>query len=302
MFAQLAETKPTAGAVVAAPAHELMSPDQLISLLGPVEKLEWKSVRASYLGCVDGRHSSSGLYAYGGDFGELLLALTVYEHMSQRQLSQVETTSLFNGWLARLAREGGSFAMCTNSATVSTLTGAVGAAAVDLSSPSEALRPSLMLRLVAPEFVGSEHVKWMLQRPDQYSVRKPLVEQLIRSFFGVLWNEYHPHTSSVRLEVLEGSHAERALVKLHSSRWCWAEQGLAPAVTTKARSSAVFVHSSDAVLARRADIVTFLSTHVAVAVEPFEMRARIAALGDGQAKLTEKAMAGLLRTYSVLVK
>lgn len=75
---------------VYAPQHEMLSPDQLIELIGPLDKLEWRNIRGSSLGCVDGRHSTSGLYAYGGDFGELLLALTVYEHMVQRKLTQVD--------------------------------------------------------------------------------------------------------------------------------------------------------------------------------------------------------------------
>ena len=67
----------------------MLSPDQLIKLIGTLDKLEWRNIRSSSLGCVDWRHSTSGLYAYGGDFGELLLALTVYEHMVQRKLTQV---------------------------------------------------------------------------------------------------------------------------------------------------------------------------------------------------------------------
>jgi sorbitol-specific phosphotransferase system component IIC len=35
----------------------------------------------------------------------------------------------------------------------------------------------------------------MLQNPDSYAVRRQLVEQLLRSFFGVLWNEFHPQVA-----------------------------------------------------------------------------------------------------------
>jgi len=287
---------------VRVPHHEMLSPDQLIEFIGPLDKLSWRSIRSSSLGCVDGRHSSSGLYAYGGDFGEMLLALTVYEHMVQRKLTQAETSSYFNEWLKKVDRDDGSFAMCTSTATISLLAAAVGARAVDLAQPPEDLRPSLMLRLVAPEFVGSEHVKWMLQNPDAYTVRRELVEQLLRSYYGVLWNEFHPLRRRLRLDVFTGTHAERALAKLHTGRWCSAEQGLAPALPTRSRLGSLFIHTPDAVTERRSDLVTFFATRASPAVDAFEMRSRLAALGEGQAQLTEKAMTGMLRSYTLLVK
>ena len=53
---------------------------------------------------------------------------------------------------------------------------------------------------------------------------------------------------------------------------------------------------------RRAELVTFFSQRVSPAVEPNELKQRISALGDGQGHLTEKAMAGMLRSYAVLVQ
>jgi hypothetical protein len=140
---------------VYAPVHEMLSPDQLVELVGPLDKLDWASIKGSSLGCIDGRHASTGMYAFGGDFGEFLLALTVYEHMAQRKLAQGETTALFTAWLKRLELDGGGFAFCTNDASVSMLASAVGVGSLDLTLPPENVRPSLMLRLVAPEFTGS---------------------------------------------------------------------------------------------------------------------------------------------------
>jgi len=287
---------------VYAAVHEMLSPDQLVEMVGPLDKLEWQGIKSSHLGCVDGRHASGGMYAYGGDFGEFLLALTVYEHMVQRKLSQGETTSLFIEWLRRLDLEEGGFAFCTSETTVSLLASAVGASSLDLTMPPEDVRPSLMLRLVAPEFTGSEHVKWMLQNPDSYAVRRELVEQLLRSFFGVLWNEFHPQRRRLRLDVFSGGRSERAMVQLHTSRWCYAEQGLGVAMPTRSPLGSIFVHTPDAVAERRSALVTFFTSRASPPVEAFEMRSRVSVLGEGQADLTKKAMTGMLRSYSVLVK
>jgi hypothetical protein len=280
------------------PAHEAISPDELMTLVGPADKVEWLPVKTSAFACVDGRLPNGALYAYGGDFGEFLLALTVYEQMLQKQLSQGETTYLFTKWLC----EGVDFAMCTDSVAVNSLATSVGAHAIDLARPPEEHVASLMLRVVAPEFVGDEHTKWMLQHPETYAVRRVLAEQLIRSFFGVLWNEYHPLRPKLKLHVLTGSHAERGHVKLHGSHWCWAEQSLAPVIPSKTKVGSVFIYSVEAVALRRSDLVAFFSTQVTPVVEPGEMMARMRALGDGQAHLTEKALAGALRGYTVLLK
>jgi hypothetical protein len=305
---ELSRGTPTfAGAVTAeqmteqtiyAPVHEAISPDDLIGLIGPADKVEWSAVKSAPFACVDGRFANGELYAYGGDFGEFLLALTVYEQMLQKQLSQAETTYLFGKWLG----EGASFAMCTDAAAVTQLASAVGARALDLARPPEEHAASLMLRVIAPEFQGDEHTKWVLQHPDTYAVRRVLAEQLIRSFFGVLWNEYHPLRPKLTLHVLSGAHAERALVKVHGSHWCWAEQGLAPAMPAKTKLGSVFLYNVEAVTLRRSALVAFFSTQVTPVVEPGEMMTRMSALGEGQAHLTEKAQAGALRGYTVLFK
>ena len=176
------------------------------------------------------------------------------------------------------------------------------AASLDLSRPQLEYRASLMLRLVAPEFVGCEHTKQMLLHPDTYAVRKPLVEQLLRSFFDVLWNEYHPKHERLALHTLSGPHAERAVVTVRSGHWCWAEQGLAPLLPSRTRTGNAFLLSADAIALRRDELTRFLNTTVSPPVAADELRKRMRALGDGQAQLSEKALAGMLRSFSVLLR
>ena len=148
----------------------------LIGLIGPADKVEWVSVKSAAFACVDGRSANGELHAHGGDFGEFLLALTVYEQMLQKQLSQSETTYLFGKWLG----EGASFAMCTDAAAVTQLASAVSYKyPLDLARPPEEHAASLMLRVIAPEFQGDGHTKWLLQHPETYAVRRVLAEQLI---------------------------------------------------------------------------------------------------------------------------
>ena len=138
--------------------------------------------------------------------------------------------------------------------------------------------------------------------PPRYQVRRELIAQLTREFFAILWNDYHPLHARLSLDVLGGPHVERALVRVRGGMWCAAEQGVVPAVAAKTRAGAAFVVSTQAIELRRAELVTFFSQRVSPAVEPNELKQRISALGDGQGHLTEKAMAGMLRSYAVLVQ
>ena len=64
----------------------------------------------------------------------------------------------------------------------------------------------------------------------------------------------------------------------------------------------MFVYTADAVTERRAALASFFNTRGSPSVEAFEMRSRLSVLGEGQEQLTKKAMSGMLRSYSVLVK
>ena len=92
----------------------------------------------------------------------------------------------------------------------------------------------------------------MLLHPDTYRVRTPLIEQLIRSFYDVAWNDFHPLRSRLQLHSLHGAHAERAVLRVSSGHWCAAEQGLAPALPALTRSGSAFVLSDSAIAIRRA--------------------------------------------------
>merc|ERR1712216_232344 len=162
------------------PIHAALSAEELNQHIGAVAQLEWVKVSEASFSCVDGRYTDSVLGTQGGDFGELLLALNVFEQMSTKRLSQDETSKILNKYLSHTKKK--KFAMCTDQKSVNSLLKAVGGQSEDISMPSENVRDELMLRVTAPEFVGDNHVRLMLRKSDQYTVRKGLVENLIRAF------------------------------------------------------------------------------------------------------------------------
>jgi len=193
--------------------------------------------------------------------------------------------------------------MCTDEKAVAQMFKAVGAPEMDLTSPPpDPTKNDLMMRVSSPEFVGSQHIKLMLMKPESYAVRKGLIEHLIRCFYAILWNEFDPLKPKLKLTVLKGLHVERAVVKTSPAEWCLTQQGLAPLVPGKTKTSSVFVTNPTAVAAFRSDLAKYMSVYASQPVAVDEMRLRMKTLGDGQSQLTRKSMAGMLRTYTVTLK
>jgi len=119
---------------------------------------------------------------------------------------------------------------------------------------------------------------------------------------GILWNPYHPSRHTLHLDTLTGARTERAVVHVHASHWCAAEQGLAPRFPSKTRSGSILLYHPEAVRARREALVQQLAASVTPAVERLELLGRVQTLGEGQAALTEKALAGMLRSYALMVQ
>ena len=97
-----------------------------MSVIGPASSVGWGRIEASGFACVDGRHATAHMYAYGGDLGEFVLALSVLEHVSDRQIGQAETTRLFEGWIKLLGENGGRFFSCIDASAIAQLALAVG--------------------------------------------------------------------------------------------------------------------------------------------------------------------------------
>ena len=106
--------------------------------------------------------------------------------------------------------------------------------------------------------------------------------------------------------MLSGQHVEAAHLVVRSAHWCATEQRLAPLLPSKTRVGSAYVLTADAVAARRVEIAAWLvsasSPLDATFLDATEVVKRMAALGEGQALLSEKAVAGTLRTYSLLLK
>lgn len=70
--------------------------------------------------------------------------------------------------------------------------------------------------IIKPENTGDLHIKMMLKYPQQFTIRKEIVEMFIKSFYKILWNKQNELYKKLELELLTGDHIESAFVEVRS--------------------------------------------------------------------------------------
>eukprot|EP00298_Acanthocystis_sp_HF-20_P017298 c21718_g1_i1.p1 GENE.c21718_g1_i1~~c21718_g1_i1.p1 ORF type:complete len:445 (-),score=250.57 c21718_g1_i1:58-1392(-) len=276
-----------------------LSCEDVESHISPVQLLSWVDVRTASFGCVDGRSAEEGLGTWGGDFGEFVTSLNIYEQMTTMHLSQAEVTSIFRKYLESTTRE--KFTTCISGLAVRQMFGGVEDMRAAVMNPPEERRAALWMKISDSNFVGNEHIKFMLESPIEYSVRKELVQHLIHSFYDILWNQFDPLRSKLNVQVLPGDHIERAVVSISSPEFCLHEAHIVPRIAPKTASSSMAVIHPDAVQFLRRELSVFFSRETNPIVKADEMNKRFNVLAAGQGALTKKRMFDRIPSYSAKI-
>ena len=87
--------------------------NQIRKLIGTIEDLSYISIEEASFKCLDGRYSTAILGTPGGDAGEFLMALSVYEDLVlDKTLSQESVDNFFYAYLGSMKQD--KFYMCTD--------------------------------------------------------------------------------------------------------------------------------------------------------------------------------------------
>jgi len=193
--------------------------------------------------CIDGRCETPVVGSPGGTLGELIVVLTAIEDLAG-PLSEHAIESA----LGRAAGKVGVFyhhtdeerlrrlAMCIADKGHSVPSQSAQFAAW-INDPPESCRESLLDMAVRPDNVGCGHIALLLREPENYGVRRPLVEGAIRAFYRSLWRGEH----ELLLGILSGRHCEQQIVFAPSDGGAHPEATCA-AVTPGGEPSALVVH------------------------------------------------------------
>ena len=105
----------------------------------------------------------------------------------------------FEEYLAKIRPR--KFAMHTSMAALEHLQEELNLGDLDIKNPPETARDGLLgikcnvhpCGLMASSNVGVAHLQYMLNYPQAYNVQKSLVQEFIREFYTILWDENSIH-------------------------------------------------------------------------------------------------------------
>lgn len=211
---------------------------------------------------IDGRTSDEILGTPGGDAGEFILALLVYEDLSGRQLTQDAIETYFKEWLDCM--DASTFYFDTDDKAVAHLEKQLSISGLDIQNPRSEYKDSLLTALEQSENEGDVHISLMLKNPDLYAVRVQTIKYFLRVFYSTLWND-SDYKDKLTLDVLPGSHNEQAFLEIRTEDACNIEQ-VSPLVSPRSGDSeslSVFVNHIDAASIRRAQHAEFFANKIA---------------------------------------
>eukprot|EP01101_Sappina_pedata_P007764 TRINITY_DN4165_c0_g1_i1.p1 TRINITY_DN4165_c0_g1~~TRINITY_DN4165_c0_g1_i1.p1 ORF type:complete len:355 (+),score=106.36 TRINITY_DN4165_c0_g1_i1:82-1146(+) len=169
--------------------------------------------------CIDGRCGDPVLGTPGGDTGEFLLALAIYHrYNSLVHNGKTNVHERFIKYLQDVHKEQ-PFYMHTSRDAVRSLSETLAISEEEVINPSTTeLKMTLLDYVIKPEFIGCGHISLLLRNPEEYVIPTYIAQELIRSFYKLLWglDERHSTLSKMQLVVLEGCHQEKAILEVTS--------------------------------------------------------------------------------------
>ena len=277
-------------------AGQRLQADDIVRHIGDPVALRWTKMAAflmqSRISCVDGRDSQGVVGTPGGDAGEFLLALAAIESLTKSEFEIETVADLLDDYLETFGR----FYMHTDRHAVEHWIQAiradpqVAAALPDAAaggdewvqwfrSPPVQVRDRLLRLLALPGTIGCGHLRLMILHPTAYELRPQLVVAFLSAYFRRLW----AGASGLEYVVLEGAHAEQAVVNivLEGEIWPFTRVPLIP----PAGAIQIFVNHPQVVAYLRRQVAGFFSTHSEIGVDEGhyeEIAERMAELGEQQ--------------------
>lgn len=232
------------------------------------------------------------LGTWGGDAGEMLLALAVWERVGQRPLTP-EHVAMFVKAYVKLSPQRHVY-YHTDATALAFVMETAGVEDVDITMAPVEVQAALLRGLTSPNGQGCGHLRAMMENPVEYRVGEPLVAQFITAFHRLLWDTSDATRTKIQYYVLHGhpadgvetdaTNAEVAYLEFESSPACVREQR-APAFPPYADDVSVFVSHPAAVEAKRNATAGLLAK--VSGLGKAELRMNLNAVGKEWAAITE---------------
>jgi len=268
--------------------------------------LEWAKVADGTFHCLGTVVGTEVLSTPGGDAGEFLLALKVFEELTGYALRQRHVSAYLKSFLEKSSKN--QFTFCTTKSAQAALMESVGGE-VDIMNPPVTMVRSLWDQVIMPDNIGCTHFKLAMERAAEYEVRPELTQMLIRAFYMIMWNKEHPQFGSasdkLNLVVSDFDPVETkpaGLINMLTGTHCLA-QGLAPLMAPKLESgNAMYINHYDSVQVLRHELSRYFVALVRdrfSALNEITMLSRMNVVGRHQLQRTVLYLTKDIPVYTV---
>lgn len=259
----------------------------ILNHFGKPQDLEWAHIPQHYFSDIDGRSSEKMLATPGGDLGEFLLAVSVFEDITKTEVDVETAAGLLQSYLKSSTRT--KFYYNTAEKELLNLTSSIGCGNMKISDPPAMYKKALLKALAVPGNVGNRHFKNMLAMPDAFETKAKTVASVIQAFHLLLWNKTDTAHTKLTYALLKGAPKEKAFVNIESSQICL-DEGLAPLVSSATCSANMFLNHPESVIKLRMEFAHLLSKNNKVmAAEMLN-------------KMNQKGVMQLAKTAAILLK
>ncbi len=194
------------------PGRLVLDGRNLRKLVGDPEDLRMAEAAKHYFADIDGRSSEESLNVWGGEAGELLLALAVWDELTVASTGQpLRYTSVkkaVHSWVKfyNAPNKRKVFYIHTDTDAMAFVEDGIetlGDGELDITQPAPEMQDAVLERLLdeSGRGIGCPHLANMLREPATYDVRPELVRMFLTHIFRMLWDTTEPLRKLMRVYV-----------------------------------------------------------------------------------------------------
>merc|ERR1711871_257923 len=218
------------------------------------------------MACIDGRTHEEIIGTAGGDLGEFIVTLNVVASYLDKPPNQETVTTLLREYIRGSSCDRKFFYFNSEAAHEALMTNVTSAFSTlpmgfSISDPkSTALKLAILDRVVDPTFVGSDHVKGLLETPSRYGIKSDIVQKVLVAFHQVMWDKDDLTHKQITYQLVKGDHVEKGLVTVDVQDDVCKSKGIVPLMPTISCNNfhQILMHHPSAARHLREDMAAYM--------------------------------------------
>ena len=171
----------------------------VIAHIGRTADLRVVPFSEAVLSCPEDWSTAEIAGSWGGDAGEIVLALAVAEKIREDVLSQTQVASFVRAYISKSRSP--HIYWHTTARAAGWVQAHLGEETLDFARPPRALEAAILAALHDPRGQGCSLMRLLLASPSQFRVRAGLVHAFIDAFHRALWDPGFEHRRKIQYHV-----------------------------------------------------------------------------------------------------